>query len=295
MPRPTVAYLLSWAEHPALHAEDTGLARLPDNVNVIILAFVRPDAVYSGSENLSSTGFSFPYPRALLAQAIAERKARLPGTRVLIAVGGATYGAWRALDHQAIARLVADLGADGVDIDMELDNPACGPDGGAHVSCSGGRLWRLAIERFRAALPPAATISIAGWSVAAYGEGAWAEAKPRSPHTGELLGLFRHEAGKKIDLINVMAYNATADYDAAEAYRAYRAAWPGPLAVGILVPPDNGRQPDISLEGVRSLCRVLAADPQAGLMIYGFGIEPPPGKPSAADIAQEAAGCLHAP
>ncbi|MBN2751641.1 MAG: hypothetical protein JXQ84_02930 [Rhodospirillaceae bacterium] len=294
-PRPLVAYLLSWSERPAVRPQNTGIARLPDNVNIIILSFVRPDAVYSGGEDMKQTGLSFPYSRTILAQAIAERKAHFPGTRVLLAIGGATYGAWRALNPEAIARLVSAIGADGVDIDMELDNPACGSDGGTHISCSGGRLWRTTITKLRAALPRPATISLAGWSVAAYGEKAWANAVPRSTHTGELLALFRHPLHAEIDLINVMAYNATAQYDPAEAYRAYRAAWSGPLAMGLLVPPDNGQQPDTSLETVRHLCRALAADSHAGLMIYAFGITPPENRPSATEIAAEAAHCLPPP
>jgi len=264
-------------------------------VNTIILSFVRPDAVYSGGEDLRSTGFGFPYPRKVLAQAIAARKARIPETRVLLAVGGATYGAWRALDTASIAQLVSSIGADGVDIDMELDNPACGSDGGTRISCSGGRLWRTAIDRLRTALPRPSVISLAGWSVAAYGEKNWVEAKPRSAHTGELLALFRHDVHAKIDLVNVMAYNATADFDPAEAYRAYRAAWSGPLAMGILVPPDNGQQPDASLESVRHLCRALADDLLAGPMIYAFGIDPPEGRLSAMEIAAEAKNCFVSP
>ncbi|WP_200289802.1 glycosyl hydrolase family 18 protein [Rhodospirillum rubrum] len=286
-PRPLVAYVQSWEDGPAAHGRDSGLVGLPAAIDVAILSFVRPDAVYSGGEDLRPTGLGYAYGRAVLAEAIAERKARVPGSLVLLAVGGATYTAWHALDAAAIARLVTAVGADGVDIDLELDNPACQSDGGARISCTGGYVWRSVIKALRAALPRPKVISLTGWSVAAYGEGPWAEARPTSQHTGELLALFRHPVSAEIDLVTIMAYNATAAYDPVEAYRAYRAAWAGPLSLGVLVPPDNGRQPDLTAAELTRLGQAIAADRKAGMMLYAFGIPPQPGQLSANDIVEQ--------
>ena len=52
--------------------------------------------------------------------AIATLKQRNPATKVLIAVGGATYTNWAGMNTAAIKRFVDDFGLDGVDIDYEV-------------------------------------------------------------------------------------------------------------------------------------------------------------------------------
>lgn len=290
--RPFVGYVESWSETPAEHGAATRLARLPGYVNVVMLAFARPDMYYGGDLELLGTGLEMPYSGAVLAEAVKALKARNPGTRVLLSVGGATYGDWRGMEEEAIARLVMDLGLDGVDIDLEDENPACRSDGTGRRVCATDRLWRRVVSRLRKVLPRPYIIGIAGWSVAAYGEGAFADARPVSPHTGELLRLFGHKTAADIDLVSVMAYDATADYDPAQAFAAYRAAWSGPLALGVLVPPRGHGQQEATVDGVAALAEVVAADPLGGMMLYSLQKVAPAGFPSAEELARTICGGL---
>src|SRR5215469_12101405 len=110
---PIVAYHDSWDEAVVDSAAETSLASLPNYVSVVNLAFVRPDLIYHGGLDLSQTGLEYRYSGSVLHDAIALLKARHPGTRVLLSVGGAAYTNWDDLDSSAIAHLVHDLGADG--------------------------------------------------------------------------------------------------------------------------------------------------------------------------------------
>lgn len=106
----------------------------------------------------------------------------------------------------------------------------------------------------RAALPRPALLTVPRWSVGAYGEGAWAQAEPRSPWTGSMLALLRSPAGAMIDLVSLMAYDTGPRLDPAKALAAYRAAWPGPVLMGASVADGAGW---------------LQASPD-GAMLYGW-------------------------
>ncbi len=59
---------------------------------------------------LSGTGLEFSSPPAVVKAAIASLKQRQPATRVLLAVGGATYYNFADLNVQCIKDLVDDFG-----------------------------------------------------------------------------------------------------------------------------------------------------------------------------------------
>ena len=59
------------------------------------------------------TGLGFSSDPATVKAAIALLKTRNPGTKVLIAVGGATYTAFDKMNAPAIAAFVAAFGLDG--------------------------------------------------------------------------------------------------------------------------------------------------------------------------------------
>ncbi len=205
----------------------------------------------------------------MLKQAIALLKARQPDIRVLLAVGGATYHGWDKLDEAALARLVRDLGADGVDFDFEPTDPRCIAVQG-RMRCADDVLSVSLVRRLRAALPRPAVLSAAGWSVGAYGEGAFAGAPPRSPWTGAMLALLRSPAAAELDLVSIMSYDAGPSYRPAQAFRAYRAVWKGPLALGIAVMPSTNGGPRFTIDTTaRTLAEVLS-DPGAGAMLYAL-------------------------
>lgn len=275
--RPFVAYHASWYEVAAAAPEQTTLARLPGYLTHVALSFVKPDLVYAGGLDLAQTGLQYPYPGAVLKDAIALLKQRQPELRVLLSVGGATYHGWDRLDEAALARLVRDLGADGVDIDFEPTDPRCMPVAG-RMRCADDALWVSLVQRLRAALPRPYTLSVAGWSVGAYGEGAFSDARPRSAWTGSMLALLRSPVAAELDLVSIMSYDAGPAYRPDQAFRAYRALWKGPLALGIAVLPASNGGPRFTIDYTARTLDAVRADPRGGAMLYALN-EVPPGKP----------------
>jgi hypothetical protein len=93
---------------------------------VVTVSFAQPDCAYvKGSLSLLGTGLQFSSDGAVVRGAIAALKAAQPSTRVLLAVGGATYTNFAAMSTQCIRDLVDDFGFDGVDLDYEPTNSNC--------------------------------------------------------------------------------------------------------------------------------------------------------------------------
>lgn len=264
--RIVMGYHESWWEVPAVNAQATRLAALPGYVNMVALAFARPDAQYLGALELAGTGLQYPYSGKVLRDSVRLLRQRQPGTRILLSVGGATYTNWHRLNEAALARLVADLALDGLDIDFEPTEPGCRPEAGGRIRCASDALFRTVVARLRAALPRPAILAISGWSVGAYGEGRHDDARPRSPYTGMALSLLRAPEAQALDLVSIMAYDAGESFEPWRAFEAYRQHWPGPLLMGLRVPypaPDR-------LETVQRLAGQVLDDPQGGLMVYSL-------------------------
>ena len=110
------------------------------------------------------------------------------------------------LNAPAIALFVRQFGLDGVDIDFEASTE-CGRRAGGHVACTTDGTYIGAVLALRRALPRPALLTAAVWSVGAYGEGAWADAQPRSANTGMSLNMLRR-AGGALDWLFAMTYDA---------------------------------------------------------------------------------------
>jgi chitinase len=83
-------------------------------VNVVILSFAQPDCSYTpGSLSLQGTGLQFSSDGPTVKAAVAALKAAQPNTRVLLAVGGATYTNFAAMNTVCIKNIVDDFGLDG--------------------------------------------------------------------------------------------------------------------------------------------------------------------------------------
>ncbi|WP_207482937.1 glycoside hydrolase family 18 protein [Arenibaculum pallidiluteum] len=273
--RPFLVYHESWYERPATHGAATTLSILPAYMNMVALAFVRPDLVYAGGLDLQGTGLQYQFTGTVLRDAIAILKRDHPQTRVLLAIGGATYTNWRRLDAEAVARLVRDLGADGVDIDLEPPPPQCAADAAGKVRCLSDGVWLGAVRLLRAALPRPYLLTVPGWSVGAYGEGEWRNEPPASPYTGMLLPLLNAPEAASIDLVSIMAYDAGPSFDRWQAFRAYRQVWAGPLALGVQVRTDAAAEPSITAAEAEQLARRVADEPRAGMMLYPLLARPP--------------------
>lgn len=264
-----MAYHDSWRERAGVSAEATTLAGLPGYVDITALSFVKPDLRYRGDLDLSATGFDYRIDGETLREAVALRKRRHPGARVLVSVGGAAYRNWDVLDVAAIGRLVRDLGADGVDVDYETPDPGCARDAGGRIACRVQAAYVGYIRRLRRELPRPYVLSVGAVSVGAYGEGAYRDATPTGgPYVGSMLGLLRDPAARLIDLISIDAYDAGDSFDPMTAFRAYRVWWKGPLLVGVEVRLPGGDGPFYSAAGAQALAHEVGRDPQGGVMVY---------------------------
>lgn len=275
---PIVAYHDSWNEMPAATAGETTLARLPGYISIVDLAFARPDLDYGGDLDLARTGLEYRFHGTVLRDAIALLKQRHPDTRVLLSVGGAVYHGWARVDAAAIARLVHDLGADGADIDYEPSVTGCTRAEDDKIYCTTDSSWAALVAKFRAVLPRPALLTASVWSVGAFGEGAYRKSRPVSPHTGLMLRFLQSPAAVGLDMLCLNAYDAGPQFHPMEAFRAYRAVWPGVLALGLAVQRDGGAGPYVSTDRAEALARRVAQDPHGAMMVYpllalpdGFG------------------------
>lgn len=273
-PRPLMVYHDSWYERPAAGPAATTLAAMPGYVSLVALSFARPDLRYRGNLDLSETGLQYGFSGAVLRDSIALLKQRDPDTRVVLAVGGSAYTRWDGLNLDGIARLVRDLGADGVDLDFEPESPGCFQVTADRIACRSDAQWIGLLARFRKALPRPLLLTVPGWSIGAYGEGPWRDAQPRGSRTGMMLNPLRAPEAAGIDLVSIMAYEAGPSFDPWQAYQAYRRVWKGPLALGVQVPPSQHRDPPITAASAEGLARRVAAD-GGGMMLYPMLARPP--------------------
>jgi len=276
-----MGYYESWAELPVAVAQATRLANLPAYLDIVALGFVRPDAAYDGGSSLQGTGLQVPFDVPILRQAVAALKQRNPAARVILSVGGATYTPyWKDYDPGSIARLVSVLGLDGIDLDYEPTAPLCRPgevQGRGTMVCATDAAWGDLIRRTRAALPRPALLTVPGWSVGAYGAGAFRDDPPSSPYTGSMLWLGRIPEAREVDLVSIMAYEAGSQFDPLRSFAAYRAVWPGPLLLGVRAPAGGPQDPAASVATLERWTKAIAADPLGGLMIYASTGEAPGG------------------
>lgn len=273
-PHAIVAYHDSWSDPPAESAAAGTLATMPAYIAVVDLAFAKPDLIYPGDLDLSQTGLEYRCTGWFLRDEIAVLKARNPDVKVLLSLGGAAYDRWSAMNVPTIVRLVHDLGADGVDIDYEPRQPGCAPGSDRRVHCATDAVWDRLISRLRAALPRPAVLTASVWSVGAFGEGEFANAMPRSRYTGFMLQVLRSPAAADLDLLTIDAYDAGPDFDPMEAYRAYRAVWPGVLALGLAVSRREASGPFFGEAEVELLARQVSDDPNGAMMVYPLLAEP---------------------
>lgn len=282
------AYHDSWNEMPATTADRTSLARLPGYINVVMLAFAKPDAFYPGNLDLSRTGLEYRMPGPVLRDAVALLKRRNPATTVLLSVGGAAYAGWDRLALADIAALVRDLRLDGVDIDFEPRDPQCRPGPDDRIGCATDMAWEAILRRARVALPRPLVLTASVWSVGAYGEGRFRRARPRSGYTGMMLPVLRSAGAADLDLLSINAYDAGPQFDPLESFRSYRDAWPGRLALGVEVAWKGGAGPFHRAGKAETLAREIVTDRRGGMMLYPLLALPeggPPGSPDGRALA----------
>ena len=196
-PHVLVAYHDSWNEWPASTPQQTSLATLPGYIDIVLLAFAKPDLTYNGNFDIAGSGLEYSMPGRVLRGAIIALKTSHPNTHVLLSVGGAAYNRWRRLALPAIVAFVRDFDLDGVDIDFEPSDPACRTGADGRIACATDAAWDRIVGQARAALPRPMLLTASVWSVGAFGEGKFRDARPRSRYTGFMLPLLHtHPSGR---------------------------------------------------------------------------------------------------
>ena len=143
----------------------------------------------------------------------------------------------------------------------------------------------------RAALPKPYWVSIAGFSVGAYGEGQWAAAPPASSYAGLSLAVLK-QAGSALDLVNVMSYDAGPSYSPTQALQAYQHYFSGKITMGIEVPPEAWGGHVTTLAEIDTLAAAVNASGAAGLMLWSIQ-KPGPAQQFATEMCNKLAlgGC----
>jgi chitinase len=263
-----VAYFQSWSEKWSSTGLDTGLANLPSYINAVLISFMRPDCTYQGKLSLGGTGLDFSSDGSVVKASITALKAKNPNTKVLVAVGGATYTNFGSTNVQAIARFVQDFGLDGVDIDFEPSNPGCTASGG-QVSCQSDQQYINVVNSLRNALPRPYILTTAGWSIGAYGQGSFANSQPQGAYTGVAVNMLK-TVGSQLDWVNIMSYDASDALDPKEAFNAYRSLYSGRLAAGVEVPPEAWGGHVYTVGKVQDLANYVNSKGNGGMMLWSL-------------------------
>jgi chitinase len=280
------AYYQTWSvEIGSTSPLDETLVNLPAGLTEILLAFARPDIVYAGNLDLSNTGLEVPYPGSVLKASLTALKARLPGVKILISIGGEAYANWDKFDQEAIKRFVRDFELDGVDLDFEPAAPKCQNLTG-RVSCATDSTLLEVVKSARGALPRPYVLWLTATNTGAYGEGRWRTRLPAgSPSYGAFVPLLRdRHSSAMLDTINIMAYDAGPSFRPLEAYAAYRSYFPGSILIGVTSPPEAWGGHEYSIAEAVGTIKAAMEQGAEGAVVFAIGKEPP-GHPSPATPA----------
>lgn len=238
--------------HPAWDDHGTPLGSVAGQYTHVMLSFARPDFVWSGLEagTWNGTGLEFSAPPDKVKKEIALLQAM--GAKVILSVGGATFGSWSALaaeagrDNQpiknALMQIVKDLGLNGLDVDYERHAAdAATVEEYANVI----QALREAVDAARSdgILALAASPTGSAYTVVTGDEGTgrrsvlggatgrerlvFGRTVPSGPHVGR-------PVRELVNLLNIMAYDSGFEsYDQAVAYEEYRAIIPAGTVVTI--------------------------------------------------------------
>lgn len=267
----------SWSDKVDASGQ-TQLGNVASFVSIVGLVFMRPDADYRGSDDLSGTGLGFSYPGRVLREALAELRRRNPHVAIMVSVGGGGTKGWDRLNTDSIRRFVRDFGLDGVDIDYEPGDPVCTtrPDG--DVTCQDDAAIIATVAAMRRALPRPLLLSMDVPHVGAYSPGRWPQEVPRGSH---YTGSFRQPLSSAavraaLDFVSVMAYDAGRDYHPLVAAKATREVFQGPVALGVEPPPEYSGDHVYTLADIDNVAAAARNGDIAGILLYSLQKEAPP-------------------
>ena len=236
---------------------------IPDYVTHVILSFAKLNRMrnYQGlshtHQDLRALGLDYNGSSASLKESIRVLKLKNPGTKVILALGGASYNdSWdnvTSQDKTKAIQLMKDLGLDGLDVDYEKIGTSPALIDQYYHSI-------VAMREIIDGVGNGAILTLAGWSTGAdctiqtplgstypdcVKKSVWwkGDNGTEGNHGRERIVLQGRGANSMIDLIGVMSYDANYDnFDPVIAYKQYKAiAKPGAvIALGIQPSPDEG-------------------------------------------------------
>jgi len=293
-PQRIVGYFPLGIEAATSDPSATALARIPAYVNIVNLAFMRPNAVYNGNLDISQTGLNYAPGGDVLKAAISALRRANRGTKVLISVGGWDYSNWTSFDEFALARLITDFSLDGVDIDYERRGANCSWGSGGHA-CATDKEFTSIIQRVRAVMPKPKLVTVTGFNVGAYGNGPFGDETPQDEFTGFNINPLLN-AGSLVDWVNIMSYDGGSNYDPKIAFQAYRRIYNGPLVLGMEVSPEGAPGHNLTLSEVSEWSEYQRKNGGAGIMLWHLYKQPDgtpsPSNPNSSMVLQTACPIL---
>ena len=271
--RPLGVYFQSWSSNWSNSASKLDLTNIHNQINIVFLSFMNPNSSYiKGSNTFSGTGLDFSSDFTIVKESIKLLKAK--GVIVMLSVGGATYHFNDTFIPKSVIDFANDLGVDGIDIDWE-------PTTGASEANQLGSI----INKIRTNYP-SGLLSMAAFSVGAYGQGDFINSQPSGQYTSMCIPGLKSN-GHQLDFINIMSYDAGNAYNPIEAFKSYRSYYKGPLLIGAEVPPEAWGGNVITLDKVNTYSKYTLTDnnPLNGLFVWSYQKQ---GKPSSIDIISSA-------
>jgi chitinase len=127
-------------------------------------------------------------------------------------------------------------------------------------------------------------LSSAPWSIGAYGEGKWAASQPAGQYTGVAINMLK-TVGTKLDLLNIMSYDASNAYNPKEALDAYRNYFKGDVVLGVEVANEAWGGHVTSIPEVEGLADYVKSSGGAGMMLWSVQ-KPADAGPTGTQISQ---------
>jgi len=276
--RPLGVYYQSWSCPWSGSSDNLDLVKVPSPINVIFLSFAKPNSSYvKGSMTFSGTGLDFSSEFSVVKDAIQLLRKR--NVVVMLSVGGATYP-FDGFNARSVVDFANDLGVDGIDIDWE-------PHGGN----SEAHLLGPIINGVRS-IYPNGLVSIAAFSIGAYGAGEFSNSTPAGQNTGMCIPGLKSN-GHQLDFICLMSYDASNVYDPITAFKAYRSYYNGPILIGAEVPPEAWGGHVLTIPEVEQYakCAVSDVNKSNGLFVWSYQKG---GEPSSMSIINTASKIFNA-
>lgn len=290
----------------------TRFASIPSYCGYVCYAFAKPNMTYvdnsldtlTNTALKTNTGLDWQDNLAMAGTTLREAgevlKARNPNTKILLAVGGGIGitantlwgyvpgGTSTGPNYTAICNFIKDLGWDGVVIDFETSDYShyCSIVSG-HVVCQTDTFIQDLVTGFRAQLPreDGFTVGICANGIGFYGEPGtdWATSLPVvTANAGAFINLMESTAADDLDMVQIMSYDTSTDYEPLEALAAAKHFCPAHVEIFVSA---RTRGYDASTDAnnifftkaiLETMAQAVIDEATAGLAIYAAFWPPHP-------------------